>query len=297
MSRRKADVKLIFLTVVAMLGVAFVLRVTIRSYLGEASDFERAPVPRTSSQPEATGIPNLTEVRLDGPVKPLAGWYAPSRNRAAIVLAHGTGADRSSLLAETRMFAAAGFGVLALDFPGQGASGGRTFWGRGERAAVAAAVDWLTARPEVDPARIGGFGLSMGGYILLQAAITDTRLRAIVLVSTPANIVEELRFASNRWGLLSELPAVWALKRSGMPYRELQPRDIIGSISPRAVFLVGGERDNWVPQSVARELFIAARDPKRLWIVQGAAHTDFAKVAPQEYAEQLTRFFEEWLLQ
>jgi dipeptidyl aminopeptidase/acylaminoacyl peptidase len=284
------------LAAIAAAGLFFVLYVAIKSYRDETSDFRRAPVPLISSQPEVTGIPDLAEVRFGGPAVPLAGWYAPSRNRAAIVLAHGTGADRSSLLAETRMLAATGFGVLALDFPGQGASGGRTYWGRGERAALVAAVDWLSRRPEVDSTRIGGFGLSIGGYILLQAAVAETRLRAIVLVSTPADIVEEVRLASNRWGLLSELPAVWALRRSGMPVDELRPPEVIASISPRAVFLLGGERDNWVPPASVRELFAVARDPRQLWIVPGGGHADFARAAPQEYAEQLNRFFAEHLL-
>jgi dipeptidyl aminopeptidase/acylaminoacyl peptidase len=101
----------------------------------------------------------------------MAGWYAPSRNRAAVVLVHGTGADRSSLLADTRILTDAGFGTLALDIPGQGQSEGRTRWGVPERQAISAAVDWLSARDEVDPQRIGGFGLSMGAYVLTQAAV------------------------------------------------------------------------------------------------------------------------------
>jgi dipeptidyl aminopeptidase/acylaminoacyl peptidase len=284
------------LVVIAVLGICFVLRVAVKSYLDEASDFKRASVPSISLHPEATGIANLTEIRFGTPAEPLAGWYAPSRNRAAIVLAHGTGADRSSMLAETRMLAAAGFGVLAIDFPGQGASAGQTRWGKNEREALTAAVDWLSARADVDDTRIGGFGLSIGGYILLQAAKSEARLRAIVLVSTPADMVEEVRVSSNRWGLLSELPAVWALKRSGMPYQELLPRDVIGSLSPRAVFLIGGEHDNWVPPATAYELFAAAHEPKRVWIVPGAGHANFAEIAPREYADQLSRFFTEYLL-
>jgi dipeptidyl aminopeptidase/acylaminoacyl peptidase len=288
--------KIGILVMAATLGICFVLRVAITSYLDEARDFRRAAVPAISSQPQATGIPDLFEVRMKGPVEPLAGWYAPSRNRAAIVLAHGTGSDRSSLLAETRVLAGAGFGVLALDFPGQGASGGHTLWGKAERDAIVAAIDWLSMRPDVDSTRIGGFGLSMGGYILLQTASTERRLRAIALVSTPIDMVEEVRVSSNRWGPLSAEPAVWALKRSGMPFRELQPVDIIASVSPRSIFVIGGELDSWVPPATTKDLFAAAGDPKRLWIVPGAGHTDFTTVAPEEYAQRLNQFFAESLL-
>ena len=37
----------------------------------------------------------------------------------------------------------------------------------------------LSRREEVDPNRIGGFGLSMGAYVLTQAAALDKRLRAV----------------------------------------------------------------------------------------------------------------------
>jgi dipeptidyl aminopeptidase/acylaminoacyl peptidase len=281
---------------VIALGMAFALRIAIRSYLDEVSDFERAPAPEISRRPESAGIPGLAEVRFGRPDAPLAGWYAPSRNRAAIILAHGTGADRSSLLPETQMLARAGFGVLALDFPGQGASAGRTLWGKGEREAISSAVDWLATRADVDASRIGAFGLSFGGYIVLQAASIDRRLRAIVLASTPSDIVEETRLASSRWGALSEWPALWALKRSGMPYDELKPLDVIGSVSPRAVFLIGGAQDGWVPESAVRALFGAAREPKRLWILQNAGHGGFAVAAPAEYENALGGFFSESLL-
>lgn len=288
--------KLAVAVAVLALGIALALRVAIRSYLDEASDFERAPVPEISRQPESTGIPGLEEVRFGPADAPLAGWYAPSRNRAAVILAHGTGADRSSLLPETRLLAHAGFGVLALDFPGQGSSAGRTRWGRGEREAIGMAIDWLAARADVDPSRIGALGVSLGGYIVLQAAAKDSRLRAIVLASTPADIVDETRLASRRWGPLSEWPALWALQRSGMPYDELKPRDIIGSVSPRAVFLIGGAEDGWVPETEVRALYRAARDPKRLWIVQNGAHGGFAVAAPLEYERALGGFFAEFLL-
>src|SRR5207249_567589 len=53
----------------------------------------------------------------------IAGWYAPSQNRAAVILTHGSSADRSQLNTEFTALARAGFGVLAFDWPGHGESG------------------------------------------------------------------------------------------------------------------------------------------------------------------------------
>lgn len=282
---------------VAVLGAMFVLRIGVNSYLGERSDFVRTPPSFLSQHPERTAIADLREVSFTAPNQlRLAAWYAPSRNRAAIVLAHGTNADRSSLLAETRLLAAAGFGVLALDFPGQGASGGTTMWGADERAAVRAAIDWLSARDEVDPQRIGGFGMSMGAYILTQAAVLDRRLRAVALAASPTEIVEQTRTASSRWGVLSEWPAVWALRASGMPTHEMPPREVVGMIAPRTVFILGGGLDTIVPEYMTQQLYAAAKEPKLLWILPGAHHGDYASVAPVEYANRLTDFFYRALL-
>ncbi len=225
----------------------------------------------------------------------MAGWYAPSRNRAAIILVHGTGTERSSLLFETGFLSQAGFGVLAIDLPGQGASEGRTRWGVPERRAISAAVDWLRARGEVDPERIGGFGFSMGAYVLTQAAVLDRRLRAVALVSSPNDVVEHNWLATAKWGLLTQVPCYLALRAYGQSL-DLAPKKVIGSIAPRAVLIVGGVLDPLVPACMAQQLFSAAGSPKELWLVPGAHHADFAQIAGPEYHNRLAGFFDRALL-
>jgi esterase FrsA len=47
-----------------------------------------------------------------------------------------------------------------------------------------AAIDWLASRPEVDEERIGAFGISRGGYSVLQLAGSDPgRVRAAVAIA------------------------------------------------------------------------------------------------------------------
>ncbi len=285
----------IFITLLGI-GAVVALRIAISSYLGERSDFTRWPAPDISRHPERTGISDLTEVTFSasGEAK-IAAWYAPSRNRAAIVLVHGTGSDRSSLLFEARLLADGGFGVIALDLPGQGASEGVTQWGVPERHAIGAAVDWLSRRDEVDPNRIGGFGHSMGAYVLTQAAVLDRRLRAVVLTGCPNDVVEQNWVTTSRWGLLSQLPTYWAIRAARMPL-DMMPKDIIGAIAPRAVLIVNGERDLLVPSHMAKQLFAAAGEPKELWIMPGTHHSDYSTVAPDEYGARLVDFFRNNLL-
>jgi len=281
---------------VLALGALAALRVAVASYRGERSDFIRWPPSEISLHPERTLIAGLVEVDVARLGEPrLAAWYVPSRNTAAVVLVHGTGADRSSLLAETRLLAAGGFGVLPIDLPGQGQSEGRSYWGVPERRAIIAAVEWLRDRPEVDGSRIGGFGLSMGAYVLTQAAVLCADLRALTLAACPTDVVEQNWLSSSRWGLLSQLPTYWALRASGMPL-DMMPKDVIGKIAPRAVFIIGGEADRAVRPAMTTQLHAAAGSPKELWIVPHAHHGDYAQVVPEEYAFRLLDFYRRRLL-
>lgn len=267
------------------------LAVAVRSYRAERDDFLRHGPAPLCAHPERTGIAGLQEVALPGPRGlRLAAWYLPPRLGATVVLAHGTGADRSSMVPEIAILAEAGLGALALDLPGQGASEGRSAWGADERASISAAIDWLVLRPEVDAERIGGFGMSLGAYIMAQAAVLDQRLRAVVLGAPPADIVAQTGYASRHYGFLSAWPALLALRLSGMPINELRPLEVIGRIAPRALFIIAGERDPIVAPDTTRALYSAAREPKQLWIVGDAGHCDFAVRRPVEYASRVCDF-------
>jgi len=272
-----------------MLGVVCIMA---RSYWNERQDYVRTPSTEIARDPARTKIKGLTEISFAAGGATVAAWYAPPvALRAAVVLVHGVAADRSSLLFEARRLAQAGFGVLAPDLPGQGASGGKTEWGVPERRAIGASVDWLIQRGDVDAGRIGAFGMSMGAYVLAQTAVIDQRIAAVALAASPNDVVEFNWLATRRWGMLSQYPTYWALRAGGTPLNDC-PKDIVGNIAPRPLLLVQGERDDLVPEWMARQLYAAARPPKELYIIPGAHHADYSSVAPVEYGARLIDFFE-----
>jgi len=80
-----------------------------------------------------------------------------------------------------------GIAVLRLDDRGIGGSGGDPAGTSADFADdVRAAVEWLRARSDIDPARIALVGHSEGGLIAPMIAATDARLAAIVLMAGPA---------------------------------------------------------------------------------------------------------------
>src|SRR6185436_714092 len=97
----------------------------------------------------------------------LKGWYVPSKNRAAVIAFPG----RKGPQTQARMLVRHGYGVLLFDRRGEGESEGdpNALGWAGERD-LGAAVAFLQRRSDVDRARIGGIGLSVGGELLLQAA-------------------------------------------------------------------------------------------------------------------------------
>jgi dienelactone hydrolase len=71
-----------------------------------------------------------------------------------------------------------GMAALVMDAPGTGEN---PFpWAPESVTAWEAALDWLAARPEIDGERIGAFGISRGGYSVMQlAGVAPGKVKAV----------------------------------------------------------------------------------------------------------------------
>jgi pimeloyl-ACP methyl ester carboxylesterase len=116
---------------------------------------------------------------------------ASSTDRSpAILLCQGLSGRKDLVLPHIAgRFAEAGLASLAFDYRGYGESEGIRGWvdppGRVEDALYACA--YLCQRPEIDPTRVAVYGLSLGGPIAICVAERETRIRAVVAVSSPGN--------------------------------------------------------------------------------------------------------------
>ncbi len=108
----------------------------------------------------------------------LRGWYIPSRNGAAVIIAHGYGGNRGDYLEPAAMLVKQGYGVLLIDLLGHGESEGDKLALDG--GDVSAALAYLQSLDEVEPDRIGAWGFSLGGLASIQAAVRSETLNAVV---------------------------------------------------------------------------------------------------------------------
>jgi fermentation-respiration switch protein FrsA (DUF1100 family) len=241
-------------------------------------------------------VPGLRDVSWRGPAGAVRGWFVPGTAPAAVVLLHGSGGNRAELLPELEILSTRGFSVLAFDWPGQGESAGRTRWDETERATLGSAIDWLSSRSEVDAGRIGAFGFSVGGYPLIQRAVVDARIRAVAVAGTPGDATEYARWQYRAFGPLPQLPALLAMRASGMHPRRQVPVRLVRQLAPRPLLVILGERDRTVPPAMVRALYEAAGQPKEPLVIPAAGHGDYARVAPGRYTRRLTSFFAHALL-
>ena len=248
--------------------------------------------PRWAISESGVGIPH-EEIRIamrDG--RKLSAWYVPSRNGAAVLLSHGSGGSRGRIPAHVRMLARHGYGVLALDNPGNGESDGHSN-GLGDNAqpAIAAGIDYLARRPDVNPDRIAGFGLSLGGEVLLEAAAHDHRLAAVV--SDGATRPMDANKVNPPGSL--ERAIGWLTMQSVRTISGMKPsQSLVGmmpDIAPRPVLLVagGGFPDEIKASRLYRE---AGGSSVELWALPDTGHTAGLRTHPAAYERRTVGFLD-----
>ncbi|HEY0567543.1 MAG TPA: alpha/beta fold hydrolase, partial [Xanthobacteraceae bacterium] len=102
-----------------------------------------------------------------------------------IVMAMGLDSAKEETDAYEQPLLARGMATLAFDGPGQG-EGQYDFAIRGDyEAAVEAVIDYLETRQDLDSARIGMWGVSLGGYYAPRAAAFEKRIKACLAMGGP----------------------------------------------------------------------------------------------------------------
>jgi dipeptidyl aminopeptidase/acylaminoacyl peptidase len=201
----------------------------------------------------------------------------PDRRRAPCIL-YVPGMDQtkeSFPRAAHNIALARGFHVLAMDGPGQGSSNRKKIRAVGDayERAGAAVIGHLLARPEVDPARLAIYGISMGSYWSLRLASYDHRMAVVVsgvACFNPNNTI--FTQASPRFKQMFMYMA--GMDDEAEFDRMAATMTVRGSMDRVRcpTLLVSGEFDPLCPLEEAIEVFEDLRVPKEMWVIENQFH-------------------------
>ncbi len=218
-------------------------------------------------------------VTLPGYFYPAAG-AAGGRSPAVLYVAGADVLKEELYFLGGRAAIARGMALLVMDGPGQGETlrhrgiPSRPDW----EVPIGAALDYLQARPEVDPDRLALVGRSFGGYYAARAAAFERRLRACAifgalydatdLYDTYPPIRHQLRWLTGARDLNDARQRLQAFRLEGIVERIRCP-----------LLVVHGEDDHLVPVWHARRTFDEARTEKQLIVYghgePGAVHCGY----------------------
>lgn len=233
----------------------------------------------------------------------LRGWKIRPRspNGDWLLLFHGVSDNRTGDLGHAELLLRHGYSVVMMDSRAHGESGGdMATYGWKERYDTVAIADALYSQEKVR--HLGALGVSMGAAIALQSAAIEPRIQAVIAEDPFADLREVsydyagLHFSPLLGKTLFRPATIFAMKgmasAGGFQSDDVSPAK---AVAARAfpVLLICGTHDHTIPCRHAQRIYKAARGPRELWIVNGAAHASALGRAPAEYETRVVQFLTE----
>jgi 2,6-dihydroxypseudooxynicotine hydrolase len=222
---------------------------------------------------KAVGCRNLALPLLDPPGervaipyegKQLYGNLRKPRGTAkppVLVMCMGLDSTKEEMDVNEGVFLARGMATLTFDGPGQG-EGEYDFAIRGDyEVAIKAVLDYLGSRGDLDAARAGLWGVSLGGYYAPRAAAFDKRIKACIALSGPFEWVE---YFDKLPELTRNTFQVRSRSRSLAEARSRAATLTLKNVAKNItcpLFIVAGKQDGIVPWEEGERLAAAASGP------------------------------------
>lgn len=224
----------------------------------------------------------------------LEAWYIPARNSNRLALLfHGYARNKSTLLAEAKLFHQMGVSCLLVDFPGSGASqGNKVTLGMQEAHDVMQAVNY--AREHWPDQEQILFGHSMGAVAMLRAVV-DYKLDAnsMILESPFTTLLETVGARFKAMGVppypLAHLLLFWGsirIQLNGFRHKPIEYAKLVQS----SVLQIHGEGDRRVPYKRALQMFNNLKGEKTFVGFPNCGHESLAAKDPQRWNTAVADF-------
>lgn len=237
----------------------------------------------------------------------LEGWWVTTEEsgEATVIVTHGYGTSKRdyNALLPTSMLVGDGFRVLLLDQRNTGGStcvDGRHSAGQNESDDFAAAASWLVDTYDVNPEKLGMFGVSGGGIgTAILPAKTDL-VQAFAIESAifdfQETAIREVEFQGFP-GFLWRLAEAAALLR-GVNLQEVSISEGIDQAGDRPLLLLHGTEDQRLAYEGSLQFVDYAESVGanvRLETFEGADHTEGMLTETERYRDLLVGFFRDAL--
>jgi pimeloyl-ACP methyl ester carboxylesterase len=223
------------------------------------------------------------------------GWFFPGlRGAPVVVVCHGYQSQRADVLTLVTALQDHQFNVFLFDFSGHGTSPRGTTLGYKEVGELRSAVQALSTRDDVDPHRVGLWGVDMGGYAALEVAATDPRISAIAVDNAYPDPRKMMQIQLKHSGL-GVIPWVGKFTDFGFRMFNYQFRSEPSVIArlpqlktmPK-LFVVSNDQQDLALQML--DVFVAAPQPKQMQRDQ-LSYGDMSDDDRKNYENQIVSFF------
>lgn len=225
--------------------------------------------------------------------KEIECWYIQNLNsRGTVILFHGYGAEKSSLIERSDEFQKLGYSTMLVDFMGSGNSdGNQTTIGFKEAEEVKTCFDYISSLGEKN---IYLFGSSMGAVSIMKS-INDSQIkpRGIIIECPFGSMYETVCTRFKKMNApafpMAGMLVFWGGIQNGFWGFGHNPSEYAKSINC-PVLLLYGEKDKSVSRKEIDEIYTNLKDIKELKIYKNTGHENYLIKNKMEWNKNISDF-------
>lgn len=303
----KNSIRIIFIILLIINAVAFVHAYKFTHFAENGSTKTKSPEKLSSLEKVKTLIFGVNNPKPENKKHPLQKYHTiklksnkeiecwlikTPNSKGTIILFHGYGAEKSSMIDKSNEFIKLGFSTMLVDFMGSGNSeGNQTTIGYKEAEEVKSSFDYLSQTGEKN---IYLFGTSMGAVAIMKC-INDYKIKPKgIIIECPFGSMYETVCARFKKMHAPTFPMAgillfWGGIQNGFWGFNHNPNEYAKNISCPTLLLYG-EKDKSVSRSEIDEIYQNLKGFKRLNIYKKTGHENYLIKNQLEWSKNVSDF-------